>query len=283
MLRGRRRQPASATRYNWAMFGRLVCRAARVAGRLTARYGGPRPEIAPDSTEGTVEPLRQAVGRALVPRWLAGLRTRAFTGLAAAALVAFGALTALVGAGATAQPDLTTSLVFQQAEHPWVGALMVAVSALGFPPINLLLVAATGALFWLAGFRVESTFALVAGASGLVTQAIKVLVARPRPDAGLVRVVEAVPGHSFPSGHTFFYVTFFGFLGYASYALLKPGRLRTALLWTCGALILLVGPSRIWLGHHWPSDVLASYALGLAYLILLVQLYRRVRLAPVTP
>jgi undecaprenyl-diphosphatase len=87
-----------------------------------------------------------------------------------------------------------------------------------------------------------------------------------------------VPGHSFPSGHTLFYVTFFGFIGYAAYALMRPGRARTALIWSCAALIVLIGPSRIWLGHHWASDVLASYALGLAYLILLVRLYSHVRL-----
>ena len=260
------------------MLRRLACRVTRLAGREAARYGGPRPELEPDTTDGTVEPLRRAVRRALVPRWLAGLRTRAFTGLAATALVAFGALTALVGLGATAEPDLAASLAVQQAEHPWIGALMVAVSALGFPPINLLLVAGAVLLFRLAGYRVESRFALLAGASGLLTQGIKALVARPRPEAGLVRVFESVPGHSFPSGHTFFYVTFFGFVGYVSYALLTPGRLRTALLWLSGTLILLVGPSRVWLGHHWASDVLASYALGPAFLILLVRLYDRVRL-----
>jgi membrane-associated phospholipid phosphatase len=91
-------------------------------------------------------------------------------------------------------------------------------------------------------------------------------------------VIAGAGGNSFPSGHTLFYVTFFGFLGYLAYAQLKPGRLRTAVLWVTGLLILLVGPSRIWMGHHWASDVLASYALGLTYLMLLVQLYGRRRL-----
>jgi undecaprenyl-diphosphatase len=91
-------------------------------------------------------------------------------------------------------------------------------------------------------------------------------------------VIEGATGNSFPSGHTLFYVTSFGFLGYLAYAQLKPGRLRTALLWLTGLLILLVGPSRIWMGHHWASDVLASYALGLTYLVILVQLYGRRRL-----
>ena len=266
--------------YHGSMLRRVVRGVAKLVARVVVSRECARQELAPDTAAGTVAPLRRSVRAALVPRWLAGLRTQVFTGVAAAALMVFGVLTALVGAGATAEPDLVGTLALQQAEHPWISALMVGVSALGFPPISLYLVLGVGALFWLAGYRVESTFAFFASASGVLTQTIKALVGRPRPEAGLVRVVESVPGHSFPSGHTLFYVTYFGFIGYVSYALLKPGRLRTALIWLSGALILLVGPSRVWLGHHWPSDVLASYALGLAYLIVLVQLYRRVRLRP---
>lgn len=264
------------------MLARLVGRVREFVGRLFGRAEETAdPEILPETTEGTIEPLREAVRGAIVPRRLVGLRTRAFTGLAGAALLLFGALTVLVTTGATAEPDLAASVTVQQAEHPWLGALMVAVSALGFPPINLALIAGVGTLLWLAGYRVESRFATLAGIGGVLTQGVKLLVGRPRPEAGVVRVAEAVPGHSFPSGHTFFYVTFFGYVAYLSYALLKPGRLRTLLLWLSGALIVLVGPSRVWLGHHWASDVLASYALGVAYLILLVRLYHRARLEPV--
>jgi undecaprenyl-diphosphatase len=273
---------AAGVRYDDPMLARLAGGIKRVIGRVFGRRVKPEPtpEVMPDTTEGTVAPLRQAVRRSLVPRWLAALRTQVFTGVAAFGLMVFGGLTLLVETGLTAGPDLMGSLAVQQVEHPWVSALMAAVSAPGFMPLSLFIVGGVGGLLWLSGYRRESAFALLASASTLLTEAIKMLVGRPRPDAGSVRVAESVAGLSFPSGHTLFYVTFFGFVGYAGYALLKPGRLRTALLWICGALILLVGPSRVWLGHHWPSDVLASYALGLAYLILLVQAYSRVRLRP---
>jgi membrane-associated phospholipid phosphatase len=254
----------------------------QVGGLLGRRFGrpvaDPSEEVPPDTTEGTVEPLREGVREALVPRWLAALRTQVFTLVAACALAVFAVLTALVEAGMTAGLDLAGSLAVQQAAHPWIAALMDGVSALGFPPFSVYLVIGVGALFWLAGYRTESAFAIVASASAILTQAIKTIIERPRPASDLVRVIEGAAGYSFPSGHTLFYMTFFGFIGYAAYALLKPGRPRTAVLWICGALIVLVGPSRIWLGHHWPSDVLASYALGLAYLIFLVQVYSRVRL-----
>jgi membrane-associated phospholipid phosphatase len=70
-------------------------------------------------------------------------------------------------------------------------------------------------------------------------------------------------------------VAFFGFLFYLAYTRLRRGWARTLLLWTLGALIVLIGPSRVYVGQHWPSDVLASYALGLVYLVLLVVWYAR--------
>jgi membrane-associated phospholipid phosphatase len=97
---------------------------------------------------------------------------------------------------------------------------------------------------------------------------------RPRPSAELVRVVGSPVGTSFPSGHTLFYVGFFGFLCYWCYAFLERGRTRTALLWTTGLLLVLIGPSRVYLGHHWASDVLAAYAAGLVYLLGLIAAYR---------
>jgi undecaprenyl-diphosphatase len=224
---------------------------------------------------------RDGVQRALVPRWLAALRTQTFTGLATIGLMVFGGLTMLVSGGLTADADLLTTQAVQGVTMPWFGPLMLGVSAFGFFPQSLIIIAAISALFWRAGFRTESRFTLAAAASVGLTEIIKAVVGRPRPNADLVAVVEGVRGHSFPSGHTLFYVTFFGFLGYLAYAHLRPGRLRTAALSVAGIPILLVGPSRIWMGQHWASDVLASYALGLTYLIVLVFLYGRRRLGTV--
>jgi undecaprenyl-diphosphatase len=234
--------------------------------------------VEPEAVEGTDEPLREATRRSLVPRWLAALRTQTFTAMAAMGLLLFGGLTALVTGGLTADADLVATQTVQDIVVPWFGPLMLGISLPGFAPQSYLIVASVAAFFWRAGYRTESRFALIAAASALLTEAIKRLVARPRPDADVVAVLEGASGHSFPSGHTLLYVTFFGFLAYLAYAQLKPGRLRTTVLWLAAILILLVGPSRIWMGQHWASDVLASYALGLAYLVMLVQTYGRRRL-----
>jgi undecaprenyl-diphosphatase len=213
------------------------------------------------------------------PRWLAAVRTRIFAGLAATGLFLFGGLTALVTDGATASADLAMTHAVQGLALPLIGPLMIAVSAFGFPPVSVLIVVAVTAAFWLAGRHVEAGFLLAASGSAVLTQAIKAIVARPRPHADLVNVLAGATGHSFPSGHVLFYVTFFGFLAYIAYALWRRGRLRTVVIWASAVLILLVGPSRVWMGQHWASDVLASYALGMSYLWLLVQAYSRVRLS----
>lgn len=238
--------------------------------------------VQPEAVEGTDAELREAARRSLVPRWLAAIRTQTFSALAAIGLIAFGGLTLLVTGGMTADADLVATQAVQGIAAPWFGPLMLAVSALGFFPQSYIIVAIVASLFWRAGYRTESGFALLAAASAILTEVVKAVVGRPRPADELVAVIEGATGHSFPSGHTLFYVTFFGFLAYLAYAQLKPGRLRTAVLWTTGLLILLVGPSRIWMGQHWASDVLASYALGLTYLMLLVQWYGRRRLGLAT-
>jgi membrane-associated phospholipid phosphatase len=234
--------------------------------------------VQPEAVAGTDAPLRETARRALVPRWLAAFRTQVFTVLAGIGVAVFGGLAVLVTGGLTADADLVATQTVQSVGAPWFGPLMLGISLPGFFPQSILIVAGLALLFWRSGYRTETRFALAASGSVLITEVFKRVFARPRPDAELVSVVAGATGNSFPSGHTLFYVTFFGFLAYLAYAQLKPGRLRVAVLLVAGLLILLVGPSRIWMGQHWASDVLASYALGLTYLVGLVWLYGRRRL-----
>ena len=58
---------------------------------------------------------------------------------------------------------------------------------------------------------------------------------------------------------------------------IRPRWPRRLLVGSLAGLIALVGPSRIHQGHHWPTDVAASYLLGMTYLVGLAELYRRLR------
>ena len=208
-------------------------------------------------------------------------RTGLVTAAVAASTVAFAGLGWLVGSGAAIDADLALATTAQAADHALLGAGLQTVSALGSSPTGVVALVAAPLALWRVGHPLASRFAALAALGAIAaSQTLKRLWLRPRPSEDVLNIVGDSPeGYSFPSGHTLLYVSFFGFLFYWTYTFVRPGRLRTALLWTLGVLIGLIGVSRVYLGHHWPSDVLASYALGFAWLLVLIQWYARVRLA----
>ncbi len=71
-----------------------------------------------------------------------------------------------------------------------------------------------------------------------------------------------------------YFVTFFGFLLFLTYTLLKPSWGRALLLIIFGIMIAFIGISRIYEGQHWATDVIASYLLGSVWLTATVWIYR---------
>jgi undecaprenyl-diphosphatase len=92
---------------------------------------------------------------------------------------------------------------------------------------------------------------------------LKLLVARPRPTSHLVDVFQVATGQSFPSEHVMAYLAFWVLL-FCFGIILFQGKhwWRILLLVVCATLVVLVGPSRIYLGDHWASDVMGSYLIG---------------------
>jgi len=95
--------------------------------------------------------------------------------------------------------------------------------------------------------------------------AIKFFLQRERP---LTPLIAKVHGYSFPSGHTFTSVTFYGIIAYIVYRNVKNVGLRWLIIVLLIIFVFLVGFSRVYLRLHYASDVIAGFCLGLMWLIL---------------
>ncbi len=203
-------------------------------------------------------------------------RGRALLGAALLALLGFAVLLGLVMLGDPTGFDRWVTVALQRLDFPGVTGLMLAVSWPGSTS-RLVVVGSlvAGWLFW-RRLPLEGGFVLLALLVAWLYSPLKRLAGRPRPAAleGDIRVYSHLEGGSFPSGHVVAYVVLGGLLAYLAYTLVTQAALRRALLALLVGLITLVGPSRVYLGHHWFIDVLASYLLGTALLIGLLTLYR---------
>jgi membrane-associated phospholipid phosphatase len=192
-----------------------------------------------------------------------------------AAVGAFAVLTFMVKTTPSFPIDLEIERAIQSINSPIFAGLMYLISWPGFSPQSFILSVLIVLAIYLFGLRWESITGLVAALlPPLVNVIVKDFIRRPRPTVDLVNVFGILNSYSFPSGHVMFYVGFFGFLWFLVYTLLKRSWRRTLLLIFLGILIGLVGISRIYLGQHWPSDVLGAYLLGGLTLVAILQFYR---------
>jgi undecaprenyl-diphosphatase len=129
---------------------------------------------------------------------------------------------------------------------------------------------------WPASLAVIVT---ILGAWSLM-EALKSFFRRPRPN---LFPLENATGFSFPSGHAWMDTVFFGLLGVLLIDKL-PDHYRLRVLVGTGTFLFLVGLSRLYLGVHYPTDVLAGYAGGLSILTLFIAWWRQTgtRLSPGT-
>jgi len=99
----------------------------------------------------------------------------------------------------------------------------------------------------------------------------KIGFSRARPDT--LNALIPAKGLSFPSGHAFVAITFYGFIAWILMTERQDWPTRAAVLLVTSVLAAAIGFSRIYLGVHWPSDVFASYFLALAWVTFLTTMF----------
>ena len=114
-----------------------------------------------------------------------------------------------------------------------------------------------GVLFFIIGI----------GGGGLLTKLLKYYYGRERPS--IDEAIDAI-GYSFPSGHSMGSLIFYGFLSYFLFRSKFKRKIKWVALFFCCVLFILIGISRIYLGAHYPSDVIAGYLAGSIWLILCI-------------
>lgn len=153
---------------------------------------------------------------------------------------------------------------------PWLTTLMRVITTGGASGLLIPLALTIGIIWWWR-LGTPRALALLAGAyagSDLLFRAIKALTNRARPPASLA--VGHFSGSAFPSGHAAQATAVFGMLA-ALIAAATPSWRRKVTAWAAAAFItVVVGISRLYLGAHWLTDVLAGSALAATWLALLL-------------
>jgi len=162
--------------------------------------------------------------------------------------------------------DQTVMSLIKNLDNPLTTKIMKAITQMGSPAIMI----SIAIVVWFYLFKVQKHFwdssilitALVG--SWTMNEILKRAFHRARPD--IVKLIK-VTGYSFPSGHAMVSFAFYGILAYLMWLNIRTKPLKYFSILFCSFLILAIGISRIYLGVHYPSDVLAGFAAGGLWLV----------------
>jgi undecaprenyl-diphosphatase len=179
-------------------------------------------------------------------------------------------LSVLAGLHSRLPGDLDITEWVQGSLFPGIGVSRL-VRAVGSTEVVLGTGGAVAVVLWLMGWRRQALLL----ALGLVVlpflqHGLKELVDRPRPTPDLVDLRAGFSSPSFPSGHVMSAALLYGFLLYLSLRIALPSVLTLALVGWCAFMLVVSGPANVYVGVHWPSDVVGGYAWAAVLLLPLV-------------
>ena len=164
-------------------------------------------------------------------------------------------------------------LALQGVRSPALDRLVIGITTLGNVAVALPVMAATMlALLWARRWA-DALATLACVAPIAMGNLLKMAVVRPRPDQVMPEQVMsevAYSGMSFPSGHALFALLFGGLLMVLIEEMVRPLAVRRGLQVTVAVLAVAIGASRVYMGVHWPSDVVGGYLFAAISLVVIL-------------
>ena len=159
-------------------------------------------------------------------------------------------------------------IVVVRMRRAWLTPIMQSISELALPAVLLVMLLAVQA--FAPGRRPGLCAAFNLVGVVLVNQVCKFIVQRPRPE-GFRLIAES--GYSFPSGHSMIAMAFYGLLAWMAWHYERDPFVRRVSVIGFGTVVALVGFSRVYLGVHYASDVIAGFCLAFAWLALYTSIF----------
>lgn len=167
--------------------------------------------------------------------------------------------------------DINILLSIHHFANPVLDRLMLSITSLGDPEFVVIIITmSTGWLLWQRRLPEVKILILACVGALMLNQGMKSLFSRPRPTLWPSLLHETSFG--FPSGHAIGSIVLYGLLSYF-YAVYRPHHAKGIYLFSV-ILISLIGFSRLYLGVHYPTDIIAGYITGWLWLMVCIKLLK---------
>ncbi|MDQ6847446.1 MAG: phosphatase PAP2 family protein [Candidatus Dormibacteraeota bacterium] len=173
-------------------------------------------------------------------------------------------LTLLVVSGATRSVDVAVADAVQGFHWGPLRSVMRATSAIGEPGAVQAIVGGAVVIALLLVSRRAGYLVILGALASVINLGIRLLIPRDGPHASVSAVLDPAHRHSFPSGHAVLF-TWVSFLVAAGVSPRLPPWLRHVVWGLAAAVTAVACAGRVWIGAHWPSDVLGGLLLGLGW------------------
>jgi undecaprenyl-diphosphatase len=184
--------------------------------------------------------------------------------VAIAGTYAFTRFAGHVSSGSTQSFDESVLRWIGEHRSPMLEPIMMEITFLGTGTVVMAIVAVSGLFLWLSNHKYSAALLLICTLGGiLLNNLLKVGYSRPRPQ--LFDWVAPALSWSFPSGHAMSAAAVYGTVAYLAARLQKRHIHRVITMVCAVVLICMIAITRLYLGVHYPSDVIAGVIIGLAW------------------